>query len=441
MYPAVFFAIFSCFNSRYAKHCIDYIEQRVRSVNVGDFLKVMKERGFMRQISDEAALSQAFSSGETVTAYIGFDPTASSLHVGSLLPIMGLAHLQRCGHRPIAILGGGTAMVGDPSGKTELRQLLTREQIKINLAGIKEQIGRFITFGSGKTDALMLDNADWLCEWSYVDFLREVGRHFSVNRMLTQESVKMRMETGISFIEFNYMLLQAYDFMHLNREVGCTLQMGGDDQWGNIVMGIDLTRRMNQKQVYGLTYPLITTASGAKMGKTAQGAIWLDAERTSPYDFYQYWINSDDRDVGRFLRLFTFLPMEEIERLDQLKGADIREAKQVLATEVTTLVHGKDAAEEAQRGAAQAFGGGGNRDNLPSTDISPGSELLVVDLFMAAGLCKSKSEFRRLVQQGGAYMEEERVTDLEAGVPAELQEKGELVIRQGKKKHHRIQFK
>jgi len=294
------------------------------------FIDEMKWRGFFQQCTDEENLTKLLNE-KTVTAYIGFDPTADSLHVGSLVPIMGLLIFQAHGHKPIAIVGGATAMVGDPSGKTELRKLSTPETITANMAGVKRQLSRFIRFDDSEVGGLMLNNADWLNEWGYIDFLREVGRYFSVNQMLTRDSVKSRLETGLSFIEFNYMILQAYDFLVLNRDYGCQLEMGGNDQWGNICSGIDLCRRVNREEVYGLTYPLIMTASGEKMGKTAAGAVWLDAARTSPYDFFQYWINIDDRDVSRFLRLFARLPKAEIEALEKLEGADIRQAKQALA--------------------------------------------------------------------------------------------------------------
>jgi tyrosyl-tRNA synthetase len=318
------------------------------------FLDEMRWRGFFQQCTDEVALAELLDR-ETVTAYIGFDPTADSLHVGSLLPILGLVHLQRHGHKPIAIAGGGTAMVGDPSGKSELRQLLTLDQIEANLAGIKAQLARFIDFGEpGLADldhgpvttarpecrGLLLNNADWLADKNYIEFLRDVGRHFSVNQMLTRDSVKTRLEAGLSFIEFNYMILQAYDFAVLNRDHGCKLQMGGNDQWGNICSGVDLCRRLNQQEVFGITFPLLATATGAKMGKTAAGAVWIGPERTSPYDFFQYWVNVDDRDVSRFLRLYTLLDRARIEELESLEGADIREAKRALAVAVTSLVHG-----------------------------------------------------------------------------------------------------
>lgn len=406
-----------------------------------DFLPVMKERGFFKQCTDEESLAELLAS-ETVTGYIGFDPTADSLHVGSLVPIMGLVHLQRHGHRPIAIAGGGTAMVGDPSGKTELRKMMTLEQIRDNLEGIKAQIAHFVDFGDGPGQGLMVNNADWLVDWSYLDFLREVGRHFSVNVMLSRESVKQRLEHGMSFIEFNYMILQAYDFMVLNREHGCRLQMGGDDQWGNIVSGIDLTRRMNRQEVYGLTFPLIATASGEKMGKTAAGAVWLDARRTSPYDFFQYWVNVDDRDVERFLKLYTLLPMDEVRRLAALQGADIRDAKRRLAWEVTAALHGERAANEAEQAAAALFGGGGDAAAVPSSERAAadlaGDGLPLIDVLADTGLAKSKGEARRLIRQGGIRVNGEPVADEMRMLTADDVRDGIIALRAGKKRHHHV---
>jgi tyrosyl-tRNA synthetase len=403
---------------------------------MSDFLKTMAERGFLKQNSDPDGITALFGK-ERVNAYIGFDPTASSLHVGSLLPIMGLAHLQRAGHRPIAIVGGGTALVGDPSGKSELRQMLTLEKIQENMLGLQSQLSRFLTFSD--SEAVLLNNADWLCKWNYVDFLREIGRHFSVNHMLGQESVKMRLEKGLSFIEFNYSILQAYDFMHLNREFDCKLQMGGDDQWGNIVAGIDLTRRMNQVQTYGLTYPLITTASGAKMGKTAQGAVWLDRERTTPYEFYQFWINVDDADVQRFLGLFTFVPMDEVNRLGALEGAEINEAKRILAYEVTKLVHSQADADQAVAATQAAFSGQGDSSNMPSVSIAKSEYadgINVVELFAKAGLADSKGKARKLVEQGGAKLDDKKADGIAQMIPAQ----GELILKAGKKRFCRVVF-
>ncbi len=404
-------------------------------------LEELKWRGFFEQCTDEENLAAQLNEGP-VTAYIGFDPTADSLHIGSLVPIMGLVHLQRWGHRPVAIVGGATAMVGDPSGKTELRTMLTDEQIEANLAGIRAQLAHYVRFGDGPGDGMMLNNADWLRDYGYIAFLRDVGRFFSVNQMLARDSVKTRMETGISFIEFNYMILQAYDFMVLNRDHGCTLQMGGSDQWGNICSGIDLCRRMNRTEVFGLTFPLISTASGAKMGKTAAGAVWLSSERTSPYEFHQYWVNVDDRDVSRFLRLYTLLPREEIEKLEALEGADIREAKRVLAREVTAQLHGAEAAAEAERAADALFGGGGDASSVPSSERPAadlaGDGLALIEALVDCGLMGSKGEARRMIRQGGVKVNGEAAGDeLRTLTAADVQD-GRIALQVGKKRHHHL---
>jgi tyrosyl-tRNA synthetase len=409
---------------------------------------VLMERGFIAQVSDEEAVREMLE-GDPVTFYIGYDSTATSLHAGSLVPIMAMMHLQKAGHRPIAIVGGGTTMVGDPSGKTEMRQLLDEEAIRANGRAIHAQINRYLHFDAGH--ALALDNADWLLPLNYIEFLRDIGVHFSVNRMLAAEAYKQRLEKGLSFIEFNYQLLQAYDYLVLYREHGCTLQMGGDDQWGNILAGVDLIRRVEGATVQAMTFPLLTTASGAKMGKTASGAVWLDVELLSPYDFYQYWINCDDRDVGRFLKLFTFLPLDEIQRLSRLQGSEIRQAKQVLAFEATRITHGEEAAREAQEAAAAIFGvaplgaahgqASGDLDAMPTTSI-PANQLAAgispVDLFAEVGLTRSKSEARRLLQQGGMYVNDKRIESLEHLLnEADLTPEG-ILLRAGKKKYHRI---
>ena len=405
------------------------------------FIEEMKWRGFFEQCTDEAGLGKLLAE-KTVTAYVGFDPTADSLHIGSLLPIMGLVHFQAYGHRPIAIVGGATAMVGDPSGKTELRQMITVEQIDRNLAGIKAQLSHFIRFGDGPGDGLMLNNADWLRPWGYIDFLRDVGRHFSVNQMLTRDSVKSRMETGLSFIEFNYMILQAYDFMVLNRDHGCQLQMGGNDQWGNICSGIDLCRRVNRDEVFGLTYPLIMTASGEKMGKTAAGAVWLDAARTPPYDFHQYWLNIDDRDVSRFLRLYTRLPRAEIEALEKLEGADIREAKRALARAVTTQVHGAEATADAEKAAAALFSTGGDVSTVPSSERPAadfaGEGLGLLDALVDSGLFASKGEARRMIRQNAVRVAGEVVADEARALTLADVSDGRIALQVGKKRHHHI---
>ncbi len=397
------------------------------------------QRGFIQQVSNEAALREKLSK-EKITCYIGFDPTADSLHAGSLVPMMALAHMQRFGHRPIAILGGGTTMIGDPSGKTEMRQMLTREQIVANGEKIKKQFARFLDFESGK--ALFIDNAEWLLDLNYIDFLRDIGRHFSVNRMLAAEAYKIRLESGLSFIEFNYQVLQAYDYLILHRRYGCALQMGGNDQWGNILAGVDLIRRIEGVEVEAITFPLLTTADGKKMGKTAAGAVWLDAERFSPYDFYQYWVNVDDRDVGRFLKYFTFLPLEEIKKLESLQGAELREAKTVLAYEITKNVHGEAAALEARQAAQALFGGGGAdtdtvpQINLPKENFQRG--MGVIELFVAAGLANSKSEARRLIAQGGAYVNQRRLESIEEKVDLTDAQEGFMMLRAGKKRYQKI---
>ncbi len=406
------------------------------------FLAEMKWRGFFEQCTDEEALAELLGS-ETVTAYIGFDPTASSLHIGSLLPIMGLVHLQRYGHRPIAIVGGATAMVGDPSGRTELRSMLTLQQIEDNLQGLKGQLAHYIRFGTGPGDGLVLNNAQWLKDFGYLEFLREFGANFSVNQMLARDSVKSRMEHGLSFIEFNYMILQAFDFMVLNRDHGCRLQMGGSDQWGNICSGIDLTRRINRQEVYGLTFPLIMTAAGTKMGKSAAGAVWLSADRTSVHDFYQYWINVDDSDVARFLRLYTLLPRERIEELEQLQGADIRRAKQVLAREVTTLLHGGPAAATAEQAALALFGGGEDKSSVPGstrprTDFE-GAGLALLDALVSTGLLQSKGEARRMIRQNAVRVNGAVVNDEMHQLTAADIRDGLIALQVGKKRHHHIQ--
>jgi tyrosyl-tRNA synthetase len=402
-----------------------------------DILRELRERGFVQQVSDEPALTALLARG-SATFYAGFDPTASSLHVGSMIPLMAMAHLARGGHRPIAVLGGGTAMVGDPSGRTELRQMLTVEAIQQNRRAIEPQVRRFLGDAGGR--AIVVDNAEWLVPLPYLDFLRDIGRHFSVNRMLAAEAYRQRLEKGLSFIEFNYQILQAYDYLILHRRYGCALQVGGDDQWGNILAGTDLIRRLHQAETYALTFPLITTAAGSKMGKTAAGAVWLSAEQTSPFDFYQYFVNVDDRDVGRFLKLLTFLPMDEIGRLSALEGAELRVAKQSLAFEVTAIAHGKDEAERAQNAARAAFGGGGG-DLVPthvvaSSALSAG--LKTVDLLAAAGLAASKSVARRLVGQGGVRLGGRKVASVDDVVqPGEIAAAGTL-LHAGKKHVRRI---
>ncbi|MCW8084641.1 tyrosine--tRNA ligase [Sabulicella glaciei] len=386
-----------------------------------DFLDVVTERGFVHQVTDAEALRASLRAGP-VTGYIGFDATADSLHVGHLVQIMLLRWLARTGNRPVVLMGGGTTKIGDPSGRDETRQILTEERIEQNKAGIRRAFDGFLQFGDGPGKAIMLDNAEWLDGLRYIPFLREVGRHFSVNRMLSMDSVRLRLERDqpLTFIEFNYMLLQSYDFVELHKRHGVTLQMGGSDQWGNIVMGADLVRRMSNATVHGLTAPLITTASGAKMGKTAGGAVWLNADRLSPYDYWQYWRNAEDADAGRFLALFTDLPMEEVRRLGALGGAEINEAKKVLATEATALLHGRAAAEEAAETARRAFEQGEAAETLPSIIHALPAPLL--DLLVEAKLCASKGEARRLIAQNGVRLDDAPVSDpaLVVEAPAKL---------------------
>jgi tyrosyl-tRNA synthetase len=394
-------------------------------------LRVLRERGFIQQVSDEEDLKKELAAGP-VTFYSGFDPTASSLHVGSLVPLMAMAHLGRAGHRPIALLGGGTTMVGDPSGKTELRQMLTKETIAENRVGLEAQVRRVL---AGVPDVVVVDNGEWLLPLNYIDFLRDIGRHFSVNRMLAAEAYKLRLEKGLSFIEFNYQLLQAYDFLVLSRRHGCALQIGGDDQWGNIVAGVDLIRRVEQKQAFALTFPLITTSSGAKMGKTAAGAVWLDAARTSPYDFYQYFVNVDDRDVVRFLKLFTFEPLEQI---PEQVGDDPNSLKRTLAYAVTKIVHGEQAAEEAKRASTAAFSGRFDDPSIPSVQIQ-GTEI-IVDIIVVAGLAASKSAARRLIEQGGVKIDERKVLNIDETLRDAEISRGAVLIHVGKKHIRRLVF-
>ena len=399
-------------------------------------LDILKERGFLHQLTHEEEIAELLAK-EKFTVYIGFDPTADSLHVGHFLGMMVMAHMQRAGHRPICLIGGGTAMVGDPSGKTDMRKMMTMETIRHNGECFKKQMRRFIDFNEDK--ALMVNNADWLLQLNYVGMLRDVGASFSVNRMLTAECYKQRLERGLTFLEFNYMIMQAYDFLELHRQTGCVMQMGGADQWSNILAGADLIRRKESKPAYGLTFTLLTTSDGRKMGKTEKGALWLDPEKTSPYDFYQYWRNVDDADVQKCLALLTFLPMEEVRRLGALKDQEINTAKKVLAYEVTQLVHGKEEADKAQQAAEALFGGAGALDNVPTVSISRemvGSKL--VDVLAAAGIFASKGEGRRLIQGGGLYVADGKVADPEAVLGADVFEGDSVLIRKGKKSYHRL---
>jgi tyrosyl-tRNA synthetase len=406
-----------------------------------DFLHVLAERGFIHQVSEPEALDALAAKG-AITAYIGFDCTAASLHVGSLLPIMMLHWLQQTGHRPIALMGGGTTRVGDPSGKDESRRILTDEMINRNLVGIRAIFSKFLRFESDGGNAVMANNADWLNTLNYIDFLRDVGRHFSVNRMLSFDSVKLRLDRQqeLSFLEFNYMVLQAYDFVELNKRYGCVLQMGGSDQWGNIVNGIDLGRRMNNAQLFALTSPLITTSSGAKMGKTAAGAVWLNADMVSPYDYWQYWRNTEDGDVGRFLKLFTVLPLPEIARLTALKGQEINEAKKVLATEATALVHGRAAADQAAETARKTFEEGALAPSLPTVEIARAEldkGLGVLTAFAEkSSLVASNGEARRQIKAGGLRVNDVAVADEKMMLgPDNLTPEGVIKLSLGRKKH------
>lgn len=405
-----------------------------------DFLRTLQERGFIHQCTDLAGLDERAAKGPII-AYIGFDCTADSLHVGSLLPIMMLRWLQKTGHKPIVLMGGGTTKIGDPSGKDEARQLLTDEAISANMAGIKRIFGRYLSFGDGPTDAVMVNNGDWLDELKYIPLLRDIGRHFTINRMLTFDSVKLRLdrEQPLTFLEFNYMILQAYDFVELFRRQKCVLQMGGSDQWGNIINGVELGRRTDGAELFGLTTPLLTTSSGAKMGKTAAGAIWLTADKLSAYDFWQYWRNTEDADVGRFLRLYTELPMDEVARLESLQGAEINEAKKILAFEVTRLAHGEEAATEAAETARRTFEQGAAAEGLPSIDVARAeleAGLPVVDLLVSTGLAASKGEARRLIKGAGAKMNDAAIADeASKATTADLNADGVIKLSAGKKRH------
>lgn len=405
-----------------------------------DFLRTLSERGFIHQISDETGLDDLLCK-ETVTAYIGFDPTAPSLHAGGLIQIMMLHWLQKTGHRAISLMGGGTGMVGDPSFKDEARQLMTPDTIAGNIAGIKKVFSNYLTYGEGPKDALMINNADWLLGINYLEFLRDVGRHFSVNRMLSFDSVKMRLdrEQSLSFLEFNYMILQAYDFVELNKRYGTRLQMGGSDQWGNIVNGIDLGHRMGTPQLYALTSPLLTTASGAKMGKSLSGAVWLNPEMLSAYDFWQYWRNTEDADVTRFLKLYTTLPMDEIARLSALGGSEINEVKKILATEITAMLHGRENAEQAAETARKTFEEGALAENLPSIEVAKSeleSGLGLLALIVRAGLASSNGEARRHVQGGAVRINDKAVSDERMSIGSgEVTADGVIKLSLGKKKH------
>lgn len=401
---------------------------------------ILQERGFIEQTTHEAEIRELLGK-EKVTFYIGFDPTADSLTIGHFLTVMAMAHMQRAGHRPIALIGGGTVMVGDPTDKTDMRRMMTVDQIDANALAFKKQLSRFIKFDDEQ--AIMVNNADWLRNLNYIDFLREVGVHFSVNRMLTADCYKSRLEKGLTFLEFNYMLMQSYDFYALNNRYDCVMQLGGNDQWSNILGGVDLIRRISGKSAYGMTFTLLTTSDGRKMGKTEQGAIWLDPEKTTPYEFYQYWRNIEDSSVEQMLSLLTFLPMDEVRRLGALKDAKINHAKEVLAYEVTKNVHGEQAAKDAEQAAKALFGGGGDSESIPTTEIASeefSGGMDIITLLSKAGLIATRSEGRRLIQQGGIRLEENQIKQHDYNITAaDFDSEGILMVRKGKKVYHRIQ--
>jgi tyrosyl-tRNA synthetase len=401
-----------------------------------DFLRTLQERGFIHQQTDAAGLDAA-ARRAVVTAYVGYDATADSLHVGNLVSIMLLRHLQRTGHRPIVLMGGGTTKVGDPSGRDETRQLLSEPQIAQNIASIRQIFEHYLDFEGGPTGAIVVNNDDWLGKLEYIAFLRDIGRHFTINRMLTMDSVRLRLEREqpLTFLEFNYMILQGYDFVELNKRHGCTLQMGGSDQWGNIVQGVELGRRVRDTELFGLTSPLITTSSGAKMGKTASGAVWLNPKRLSPYDYWQFWRNTEDADVGRFLRMFTELPLAEIARLEALRDAEINEAKKILASEATSLCHGPEAANVALVTATRVFSGA-TADGLPTFPLKAGTRASVTEIAVALGLASSRSEARRLIEQGGVRLNDETVKSVTASVTeSDLDAGGAARLTVGRKRH------
>ncbi|NLX92312.1 MAG: tyrosine--tRNA ligase [Clostridiales bacterium] len=399
----------------------------------------LQARGLIAQMTDAKRVEELLTK-EKIKFYIGFDPTADSLHVGHFVQVMVMAHMQRAGHVPIALFGGGTGMVGDPSGKTDMRKLLTKEDIDHNINCFKEQMGKLIDFSHGK--ALMVNNADWLLNLNYIEFLREIGVYFSVNRMLAAECYKQRMETGLSFFELNYMIMQSYDFLVLGREYNCVLQLGGDDQWSNIIGGVELNRRADSRETFGMTFKLLQTSDGRKMGKTEQGAVWLDPEKTSPYDFYQYWRNVDDADVVNCMKMLTFIPVEKIEEYGKLEGSDINAAKTVLAYEVTKLIHSEEEADKAQAAAQSLFGNNVDTENMPTTvlddtDFEDG-QANILNILVKAGLVKSKGEARRLIEQGGVSVDDKKVPDFTFNVSHEKLEQGSVMIKKGKKIFHKI---
>ena len=405
---------------------------------MANVLDELLERGYIKQFTHEAETRELLEK-EKITFYIGFDPTADSLHVGHFIAMMFMAHMQKAGHSPIALVGGGTAMIGDPSGKTDMRKMLTKEQIQHNVDCIKKQLERLIDFSDDK--ALLVNNADWLLNLNYVDFVRDIGTHFSVNKMLTAECFKQRLEKGLSFLEFNYMLMQGYDFYMLNQKYGCKMELGGDDQWSNMIAGVNLIRRKAQGDAFAMTCTLLTNSQGQKMGKTVGGALWLDPEKTSPFDFYQYWRNIDDADVEKCLALLTFIPMDEVRRLGALEGSEINKAKEILAYEVTKLIHGEEEATKAQEAARALFAGGVNMDNVPTVTISRdklGTDILTI--LAEEKVVPSKAEGRRLIQQGGLSLNGEKVTDFKRALTEEDFADGSALVKRGKKNYHKIEL-
>lgn len=401
-----------------------------------NIMDTLRKRGFIKQTVFEDELYEKLGK-ESVPFYIGFDPTADSLHVGHFLTLIAMHHMQQAGHKPIILIGGGTGMVGDPSGRTDMRQMMTRETVEHNVECFKKQMARFIDF-EGENGAIVVNNADWLLDLNYVDFLREIGAHFSVNKMLTAECFKQRLERGLSFLEFNYMLMQAYDFLVLNRKYNCSLELGGDDQWSNILGGIDLCRRKDQKQVYGMTFTLLTNSEGKKMGKTQSGAVWLDPKKTTPYDFYQYWVNVQDADVIKCLKLLTFVPMDEIRKMEKWEGKELNEAKRILAYEVTKLVHGEEEAEKAKKTAEEVFAKGGVSADMPTSVIPDVVGMGVLDMLVKTGLLSSKGEARRLVQQNGLSINDVKYNDVNGVVTEDMITDEGMIIKKGKKTFHRV---
>ncbi len=401
----------------------------------------LKARGLIAQMTDEEKIRDLLDNQKT-TFYIGFDPTADSLHVGHFVQIMVMAHMQRAGHTPIALFGGGTGMIGDPSGKTDMRRMMTPDEINHNIECFKKQMSRLIDFSDGK--AIMANNGDWLLNLNYIQFMRDIGVHFSVNRMLAAECYKQRLERGLSFFEMNYMIMQSYDFLELNHRYNCRLELGGDDQWSNIIGGVELLRRKEGKEAFGMTFTLLTTSEGKKMGKTEKGAVWLDPEKTTPFEFYQYWRNIGDADVIKCLKILTFLPLSEIEELAKLEGSELNKAKEILAFEVTKLIHGEEEAIKAQEGARALFGAGANTDNMPTTTLSgddfENGEIAVLDLLLKTKLIPSKGEGRRLIEQGGIAVDDRKIENALEKIPVSAFEKGYVIIKKGKKIHHKASF-